>query len=398
MVSVGASKLALPRRLGTIGSDLAAAIVGTVSYSRQLKQEPKPPSRLRGASLTAAAAADELLLACFQQWHGGFSDDSLATALDESERLADYLKQRGILADPGSWHLSSPPAVLTETRRRIGHISFCHATYASPYRPDESVPGAARYARQARNDTVHAWILRHRDPAPWVLCVHGAGMGDPFADMVVFRATSLHTAGFNVAVPVLPHHGPRGVGRFTMAFPGEDPALNLHGASQAIADVRALLAYITARGERAVLFGLSLGGYVAAAAAALEPELAGIVVGVPVVDIADLMRTHTPARFARHPRYNEFCDLADRLEPVTSPVGLPPPSVPVLRIWAGRADRLVRPAQVNRLREHWGAPPVSWYQSGHLGFFRSATARRCVAETLIASGVAHRRNGRLVAT
>ena len=384
------------RRLGTVGSDLAAALARTVAFARQLRQEPEPPALLRCASLTAAAAGDELLLACFQQLHTGV-DGAFATAVDESQRLADHLERRGVLANPDSWHLPSPPAVLEETLRRIGHISFSHATYASAYRPEAAVPGAARYAEQTHNDTVHAWVLRHPDPAPWVVCVHGAGMGDPFADMVVFRATSLHAAGFNVAIPVLPHHGPRGVGRFSLAFPGDDPVLNLHGASQAIADVRAMVAYIAERGERCVLYGLSLGGYVAAAIAALEPDLAGIVVGVPVVDMADLMRTHTPARFARHPRYDEFFDLASRLDPVTSPVGLPPPSVPVRRIWAGRADRLVRPGQVTRLREHWGMAPVSWYQGGHLGFFAAPTVGRCVADTLVASGVARRREGRLVA-
>jgi pimeloyl-ACP methyl ester carboxylesterase len=368
-----------------------------VAYSLQLAREPKPPAPLRRASLTAAAAGDELLLACFQLLHARIDEDSFATALDESGRLAHHLEERGVLAAPDSWHVPSPPADLVEVPRRIGHIWFRHATYPSPYRPEDTVPAAARYAQQTHNDTVHAWILRHSGPAPWVVCVHGAGMGDPFADMVVFRAASLHASGFNVAIPVLPHHGPRGVGRFSMAFPGDDPALNMHGASQAIADVRAMLAYIAGRGERAVLFGLSLGGYVAATVAALEPDLAGVVVGVPVVDMADLMRTHTPARFKRHPRYDDFFDLANRLDPVTSPVGLPPPVVPVRRIWAGRADRLVRPLQVTRLREHWGMPPVSWYQSGHLGFFGAPTARRCVADTLVASGVARRRMGRLVA-
>ena len=317
--------------------------------------------------------------------------------MDESRELADYLEERKLLGDPTSWHLASGPAVLSESTRRVGHISFTHATYTSPYTPEATVPGASRYVEHTRNETVHAWLMRQERPAPWLVCVHGAGMGDPFADMLVFRANSMHAAGFNIAVPVLPHHGPRGAGRFTMAFPNEDPAMNLHGATQAIADVRALLAYIAARGERAVLFGLSLGGYVAATVAALEPGLAGVVVGVPVVDIADLMRTHTPERFAQHPRYEDFFGLAVRLDPVTSPLGLPAPTVPVRRIWAGRADRLVRPGQVARLTQHWGTPAVSWYQGGHLGFFGAPAARRCVDDTLVESGIATRSKGQLVA-
>ena len=143
-------------------------------------------------------------------------------------------------------------------------------------------------------------------------------MGDPLADIVAFRAAYLHGCGFNVAIPVLPHHGPRGAGRFTVAFPTEDPAVNLHAATQAVADVRAMLAYIQTCEEPAVLFGISLGGYVASAVAALEPSLAGVIVGVPVVDIADLMRTHAPARFLDHPLFADFCTIAQQLEDANS--------------------------------------------------------------------------------
>ena len=393
----GTRGLALLMRLGTVGRDLTAAVSRTVGFAKELAADPRPASPLKRASLTASAAADELLLACFLQLHATMDDDSFASTLDESQQLVEYLEGRGCIRDPSSWHTPSAAAALTESARRVGHIRFSHATYASPYGPEADVPGAGRYAEHTRNETVHAWLLRQDRSAPWVVCVHGAGMGDPLADIMVFRATSLHAAGFNVAIPVLPHHGPRGAGRFTIAFPNDDPAMNLHGAAQAIADVRALLAYVAARDERAVLFGLSLGGYVAAAVAALEPTLAGIVVGVPVVDMADLMRTHTPARFARHPRYEDFVGLADRLDRVTSPLGLSSPAAPVRRIWAGCADRLVRPEQVERLTEHWGTPSVSWYQGGHLGFFGAPTARRCVSDTLIECGVAMRHRGRVVA-
>ncbi len=146
--------------------------------------------------------------------------------------------------------------------RRVGRTRFGHATYPSPYLPGSGVPGAARFARDTDNHVVHSWMLRQTVRAPWVVCLHGAGMGDPLADMFAFRAAYLHRCGFNVAIPVLPHHGPRGAGRFEVAFPTEEPAVNLHAAAQAIADVRALLAYIANSDEPAVLFGISLGAYV----------------------------------------------------------------------------------------------------------------------------------------
>jgi len=381
----------------TIGSDLAAAIRRTSTFAQQLAAQPRSTAPLHRAALVAAAAGDELLLACFQQLHAPVDEDAFAATLAESHELVSYLEDRGAFVTPNSWHVRPAPAIIDERPRRAGHISFSHATYASPYAPDAEMPGARRYAEHTRNEIVHAWLMRQNRSAPWVVCVHGAGMGDPFADIMAFRARSLYTAGFNVAIPVLPHHGPRGAGRFTLAFPNDDPAGNLHGAAQAIADVRALLAYIATYGERVVLFGLSLGAYVAAAVAALEPAIAGVVVGVPVVDIPDLLRTHAPTRFARHPRFEDLYELAGRLDPVTSPLGLPAPATPVRRIWAGRADRLVRPSQVDRLAGHWDTPAVSWYQGGHLGFFAAPTVRRCVSDTLVDAGVARRTRGSLVA-
>jgi hypothetical protein len=176
----------------------------TVGFARELAADPQPTAPLRRASLVASAAGDELLLACFQQLHTVADDDDFASTLDEARQLVDYLEGRGVLADPGSWHIPSAPAVLTESARRVGHLSFSHSTYVSPYDPEDSVPGARRYAEYTRNETVHAWLLRQQRPAPWVVCVHGAGMGDPFTDMVVFHAASLHAGGFNVAIPVLP--------------------------------------------------------------------------------------------------------------------------------------------------------------------------------------------------
>jgi len=397
MAEGGSSRGAsLWRRLGTLGSDLGAAIRRTVGFARRLGGLPYAEGPLRRAGLVAAAAADELLLACFQQLHAPVDDEAFAVTLAESGQLVDYLAERGALASPASFHIAPGPARLTESARRAGHISFGHATYPSPYAPAPAMPGASRYAEHTRNELAHAWLLRAGHGAPWVVCVHGAGMGDPVADLAVFRASSLHSAGFNVAIPVLPHHGPRGVGRLSLAFPSDDPAGNLHGAAQAIMDVRALLSYIAERGERAVLYGISLGAYVAAAVASLEPAVAGVVVGVPVVDIPDLLRTHAPARFARHPRFADLCKIASLLDPITSPVGLATPAVPFRRIWAGRADRLVRPQQVDRLASHWGTD-VSWYQGGHLGFFGSPTVRRCVSDALVEAEVAQRVRGRLVA-
>lgn len=382
----------------TIGEDLADTAGGTIRFAHSLHGDRHAGGLLRRVGLVAAAALDGLLLATFRQLRAPSTDDSFAGPLAEASALIGHLDRRGVFAAPETYHRAPSAPTIEAVTRRVGRTRFGHATYPSPYRPEPDVPGALRFDAEAGNDVVHAWLLRQRVRAPWIVCLHGAGMGDPLADMVAFRAARLHRSGFNVAIPVLPHHGPRGAGRFQVAFPGEDPTKNFHAAAQAVADVRALLAYIESCHERSVLFGISLGAYVAGAVAALEPNLAGVIVGVPVVDIANLMRTHAPPRFIRHPAFEQFCAIAAKLDAVTSPLGLPAPdeSLPK-RIWAGRADRLVRPTEVERLAAHWSGTEVCWYSGGHMGFLTARSVHNYIAQSLVDANVAERRRGRLTA-
>ena len=386
------------RRGWTIGEDLADTAAATFDFARSLHSDQQAGGVLRQAGLVVAAGLDGLLLATFRQLRAPSSDDTFAAPLAEGAALIEYLDRNGVLADHESYHHAPSAATIDAVTRRVGRTRYGHATYPSPYRPERDVPGALRFEAETDNHVVHAWMLRQTVRAPWVVCLHGAGMGDPLADMVAFRAARLHRCGFNVAIPVLPHHGPRGAGRFEVAFPGEDPTKNFHAAAQAIADVRALLGYIDSCHERSVLYGISLGAYVAGAVAALEPTLAAVIVGVPVVDIADLMRTHAPSRFTRHPAFAEFCATASKLDEVTSALGLPPPadSLPK-RIWAGRADRLVRPSQVERLAARWNDAEVCWYSGGHMGFLTARAVHDYVARSLVDAGIAERAHGRLIA-
>jgi len=323
--------------------------------------------------------------------------EKIATTLAEAPTLVEYLDHAGALTDPTIYHEAPRVPDLESRSRSIAGRRFEHVTFPSQYAPSASVPGAARYAEQTGNKIAHAWMLRQQSPAPWVVCVHGAGMGDPMVDLTLFRAAALRREGFNVAIPVLPHHGPRGAGRFQLAFPSADLVGNLHGAAQAIADVRAVLAYIAARDEPAALYGISLGAYVAAAVAPLEPSLAAVMVGVPVVAIADLFRTHAARQNANDKSFVGLFECARELEAVTSPLRLGRPVTEIRRIYAGRADRLVRPDQVEKLVEHWGVGDATWYSGGHIGFMTSRAVRRCLSEALLDAGIARRHNGHIVA-
>ena len=72
---------------------------------------------------------------------------------------------------------------------------------------------AKRWLSYTANDREYALMLRHKEPRPWLVCVHGAEMGRAALDLTLFRAWHLHEdLGLNVVLPVLPMHGPRATG------------------------------------------------------------------------------------------------------------------------------------------------------------------------------------------
>ena len=239
------------------------------------------------------------------------------------------------------------------------------------------------------NNHVPALVLRHSEPRPWVVCVHGALMGRGAVDLRLFRARHLHDdLGLNVVLPVLPLHGSRK--HRGAAFPGEDVLDDVHATAQAVWDIRRLMSWIrTQEPDSPIgLNGMSLGGYVTALVASLEDGLTCAVLGVPVADLIDVLGRHAGLR-DDDPRRQALA-LAEPLGRMVSPLSLLP-RVPMQGrfIYAGVADRLVHPRdQVLRLWEHWGRPEIEWYQGGHTGFFRSRPVHEFVDDALIQSGLA----------
>src|SRR6185369_17321605 len=91
----------------------------------------------------------------------------------------------------------------------------------------------------------------------------------------------------------LPFHGSRvRAGRGAVPeFPGEDPRLNVEGFRQAVFDLRNLIHFLLGRGHpRVGVIGMSLGGYLAALSASLEPRLDFVVPIIPLSSLADFAR------------------------------------------------------------------------------------------------------------
>ncbi|MGO9350827.1 MAG: alpha/beta hydrolase family protein [Mycobacterium sp.] len=304
----------------------------------------------------------------------------------------EFYGNKGWLEKPQGFFGESPPLPdvtvrEVKARRRSYHRVF----FDSAYTPHPGEPGRERWLGYTANSREYALLLRHPEPRPWLVCVHGTEMGRAAIDLAVFRAWKLHDdLGLNIVIPVLPMHGPRARGLPKGAvLPGEDVLDDVHATAQAVWDIRRLLSWIRLQEPESLigLNGLSLGGYIASLVASLEKGLTCAILGVPVADLVELLGRHSGFRDDDPRRLT--MRLAEPIGRMVSPLSLTP-LVPMRGrfIYAGVADRLVHPReQVIRLWEHWGKPEIVWYPGGHAGFFRSRPVQRFVWDALQRSGL-----------
>lgn len=310
----------------------------------------------------------------------------------EVEEALEFYGRRGWLDDPRAFFTAPKPLTNVTVRQVVsrGH-SYERIVFDSGYRPHKGEAGAERWLSYAANNREYALMLRHPEPRPWLVCVHGAEMGRAPLDLTLFRAWHLHDdLGLNVVLPVLPMHGPRARGLPKGAvYPGEDVLDDVHATAQAVWDIRRLLSWIRALEPDSPIGmnSISLGGYITSLVASLEDGLTCAILGVPVVDLVELLGRHAGLR--RDDPRRGTVELATPIGQMISPLSLTP-RVPMLGrfIYAGIADQLVRPReQVARLWDHWGKPEIVWYRGGHTGFFRSRPVQQFVDNALVQSGL-----------
>jgi hypothetical protein len=336
----------------------------------------------------ASVLADEVVLATL-------ANSRLVPPRGELERIGrevttavDLFQQKGWVDDPASFH--RPP---TEPLTPVLHgdqyrrTRYEHLMFDSGYRPPDGTPGAARWLALAPNHTAHALVMRHKGaPRPWLMNIHGFSMGKP-SDLVAFR--SLHVfrdIGFNVIHPVLPLHGPRRIGRRSGdGFATFDYLNNVHGAAQAIWEIRRCLRWMRDQGAPSIhVHGVSLGGFMAALLAGLEPGIDTVIAGIPTADLAWVMRHYVPSQHeAELDRLGLLGENADIVHSVISPLALEC-LVPRDRrfIYSGVGDRMATPQQAHVLWKHWDEPRICWYAGSHVGYVWSGEVRRFVDEIL----------------
>ena len=343
-------------------------------------------------SLASHALRDELVLVGLL-WKRPLSDPAEYERINAEVRDAiDLYGRRGWLDKPQSF-FTAPPVPTEVAVREFGGGNKTHErlSFDSGYTPHRGEPGTERWMSYTGNHREYALMLRHPEPRPWLVCVHGTEMGRAGLDMTLFRARHLHEdLGLNVVMPVLPMHGPRAKGLPKGAvFPGENVMDDVHGTAQAVWDVRRVIAWIRAGqpDARIGLNSISLGGYVAALVASLEDDLTCAVLGVPPANLVELLGRHSG--LARDDPRQATLELAKPIGRMLSPLALEPQVPQGGRfIYAGVADRIVHPRQqVMQLWEHWGRPDIGWYRGGHTGFFEARPVQRYVDAALVQSGL-----------
>lgn len=334
------------------------------SWRDYLGQQPdKLPIARPTIALAAQAFRDEIVLLGLKARRPVSNHRVFERISQEVAAGLEFYGNRGWLEKPSGFFAQPPPLTEVAVRKvKDRRRSFYRIFFDSGFTPHPGEPGSQRWLSYTANNREYALLLRHPEPRPWLVCVHGTEMGRAPLDLAVFRAWKLHDElGLNIVMPVLPMHGPRGQGLPKGAvFPGEDVLDDVHGTAQAVWDIRRLLSWIRSQEEESLigLNGLSLGGYIASLVASLEEGLACAILGVPVADLIELLGRHCGLRH-KDPRRHTV-KMAEPIGRMISPLSLTPlVPMPGRFIYAGIADRLVHPReQVTRLWEHWGKPEI----------------------------------------
>lgn len=348
------------------------------------------------AKVLAKMASDAALLGFFINCAKVPRGAAVDTDLAELAAFGELADRRGWIDCPERFHgaARAPESPAIRSQRTLG-IDYEWLTAESAYRPASEVPGIQRWQSRSRNRRMAIRILRHDDTRnrPWLVCVHGYRMGVAGLDFQLFNVERLHRSlGLNVAMPILPLHGVRRATPLTGGLFLDGPLADLvHAQAQSLCDLRSTIAWIRQIDPRARIgvLGYSLGGYHAALLSAYEPDLACVIAGIPMTDIAATLWQHLPTA---HARYLEARGLtaqtvAQRLTPV-SPLAAKP-QVPRERrfIFAATADQLIAPEQPLALWRHWDEPALQWYDGSHLSVRHEVDVGPFIDRALHATGM-----------
>jgi dienelactone hydrolase len=352
------------------------AVSSAVAATRREPAHGVPARRL-GPREFGETYADELFIALAAMYRQVPSMEAVERSVAECAEAAPALVELGV----SGVHRAPPPLrVLDLQACRFGPLRFEHLKLESRPR----MPDALVAAGHDGTEVAHTRLLRHGGgPRPWVVWVHGAEQGR-VEDLFAFRARYLHEElGLNVALPVLPRHGPRRSAG--ASYPGFDLLGNVATTVRAVSDVRALLDWMDVQGGTSTsVVGMSLGGPVAALVAGLDPRVDGVAVVVPMLDPHTTMAHHLHRTGTRGRRLAALLrdESVAAVTSVIDPGRLDPHAPPSRRlVVAALNDRMTSARAAQRLNAQWGGT-MHWHTGGHIGHLLSRETRVVIDEFL----------------
>lgn len=357
---------------------------------------PSPPKLGRNHPLHAAlrhhSLIDDITLLAMRRRRPPRPESDLQRIESEIDEAVEMYRRLGWMDQPELAFPAPPPPTTYDSKpARAARFRYQHITFDSGYAPPPDCPAGARWVAMESNRTIHTWVMRHPGPQrPWMVCLHGTGMGRPLMDLGLFRANWLYDhMGVNVACPILPLHGPR---RATvpedMNYPSEDALHNLHGTLQAVWDVRRVLASLRSQGNHHLgVMGISLGGMIAGLVGDLDADLSCVILGAPVAELGALIERHKAGPIDPGEAHN--LQVARQLDAIISPLSISPKTPRDRRfIYAGVVDKMVHHRyHGGRIWEHWDKPQALWYNGGHSALGYSRAVGRFIEQAMRATEV-----------
>lgn len=252
-----------------------------------------------------------------------------------------------------------------------------------------------QFESHTRNSIARAMHWRHSDsPRPTIIVVHGFTGSPYWFNSTFFQLPWFYKHGCDVVLALLPFHGQRndrpapfnGSGLFDDGF-----GVFTEAMMQSVCDLRVLVNYLEDSGvEHVGITGLSLGGYLTALMADVEPRLHVAIPNSAVTEMASLIDSWFPA--------GQILRLGMRLGGIDyelnraamslhSPLSYPAQlAKDRLFIIGGLADRLAPPEQSARLWDHWDRPRIHWFPGSHIIHVRRANYLREVGRFLRQTG------------
>ena len=313
---------------------------------------------------------------------------------------AEFYAGLSRVTDTGELFVAPPPGIEIRSRR-LGRLPWAPGvsrvetlSFRSPYQVLYPEAGE-RFEGHRRNSIARAMHWRHEDgPRPTIIVVHGFTGSPYWFNSSFFQLPWFYGHGCDVVLAMLPFHGPRNDRPAPFSGSGlfADGLANFNEAIfQSVCDLRVLIDYLNSTGVGNVgITGLSLGGYVTALMADVEPRLHFAIPNSAVTELGSLIGSWFPA--------NRVVGAGLRLggidadthaaamrvhSPLRFPARLPRER---LFIVGGLADRLAPPEQSARLWAHWDRPRIHWFPGSHILHLRRAVYLREIGRFLRDTG------------